>query len=81
MLTVHKNGFIKGSPCYFKPGESDHIQGCRGSRELNVSTEPRLHSCKSETCPDAKNSALDSRFDSTSLRRPVCASFGLTVLS
>lgn len=28
-LTVHKNGFIKGSPCYFKPGESDHIQGCR----------------------------------------------------
>lgn len=75
VLTVHKNGFIKGSPCYFKPGESDHIQGCRDPGSWNVSTESRPHRRKSTTCPDATNSVFDSRLYSTSLRRPVCASF------
>lgn len=41
----------------------------------------RAPTAQSATSPDAKNSAFDSRFDSTGLHRPVCASFGLTVLS
>lgn len=47
-LTVHKNGFIKGSPCYFKPGESDHIQGCRdpGSQTFDsIATNPLKNYC------------------------------------
>lgn len=82
MLTVHKNGFIKGSPCYFTPDESDHIQGCRDPGSLNGSTQAQAATLVTVTyqqlVPTLKKCVLEFHFNSTNFHI-FHASFGFTV--